>query len=85
MTNDQIAMKLDELGGTIRAEFSRVDSRLNTMDSRLTDVDSRLTSLEKHSVTRSDVHSAVFQGLAFAAAAIVGTVVVLNSLGAFPG
>ena len=77
MTNDQIASKLDDLGTTIRTEFARVDGRLN-------DLDTRMTSLEKHSVTRSDVHSAVFQGLAFAAAAIVGTVVVLNSLGMFP-
>ena len=69
MTNDQIAMKLDELGNLMRTEFDRVDTRLS--------------ALEKHSVTRSDVHAAVFQGLAFGAAAIVGTVVVLNALGAF--
>lgn len=69
MTDDQIASKLDELSLTLRTEFSRVDTRL--------------TALEKHSVTKSDVHSAVFQGLAFAAAAIVGTVIVLNSIGAF--
>ena len=77
MTNDQIAAKLDDLGATLRTEFARVDHRLN-------DLDTRMTSLEKRSVTRSDVHAAVFQGLAFAAAAIVGTVVVLNSLGLFP-
>jgi hypothetical protein len=70
MTNDQIAAKLDELGYKLDSEFAKVDVRLS--------------SLEKHSVTRSDVHAAVFQGLAFAAAAIVGTVVVLNALGAFP-
>ncbi|MEO1493254.1 MAG: hypothetical protein AAFV19_13960 [Pseudomonadota bacterium] len=69
MTNDQIAAKLDELGTTLNTEFAKVDARL--------------TSLEKHTVTRSDVHVAVFQGLAFAAAAIVGTVVVLNAIGAF--
>ena len=69
MTNDQIAVKLDELGSLMRTEFSKVDARL--------------TTLEKHSVTRSDVHAAVFQGLASAAAAIVGTVVVLNAIGAF--
>lgn len=77
MTNDQIASKLDDLNGKLALGFARMDSRFN-------EVDNRLTSLEKHSVTRSDVHSAVFQGLAFAAAAIVGTVVVLNSLGMFP-
>ena len=77
MTNDQIAAKLDELGTLMRGEFVKIESRF-------TEVDARLSSLEKHSVTRSDVHSAVFQGLAFAAAAIVGTVVVLNALGAFP-
>ena len=69
MTNDEISSKLDDLSVTIKSEFSRVDARL--------------TALEKHSVTKSDVHSAVFQGLAFAAAAIVGTVVVLNAIGAF--
>lgn len=77
MTNDQIASKLDDLGLTIRTEFARVDHRLN-------DLDTRMTSLEKHSVTKSDVHAAVFQGLAFAAAAIVGTVVVLKAMGALP-
>ncbi|MEL6999254.1 MAG: hypothetical protein AAFP68_13405 [Pseudomonadota bacterium] len=76
MTNDQIASKLDDLNKKLVHEFARIDTRFN-------EVDTRLTSLEKHSVTRSDVHSAVFQGLAFAAAAIVGTVVVLNSIGAF--
>lgn len=70
MTNDQIASKLDALDGRLVREFSRIDSRL--------------TSLEKHSVTKSDVQSAVFHGLAFTAAAIVGTVFVLNSLGMFP-
>ena len=69
MTADQIASKLDVLSLTLRTEFSRMDSHL--------------TALEKHSVTKSDVHSAFFQGLAFAAAAIVGTVDVLNSIGAF--
>ena len=53
MTNDQIAAKLDDLGATLRTEFARVDHRLN-------DLDTRMTSLEKHSVTRSDVHAAVF-------------------------
>jgi hypothetical protein len=77
MTNDQIAMKLDELGTLMKAEFSKIEVRFS-------EVDARLSSLEKHAVTRSDVHAAVFQGLAFAAAAIVGTVVVLNALGAFP-
>jgi hypothetical protein len=70
MTDDRIAAKLDELGAKLNTEFGRIDTRLS--------------SLEKHSVTRSDVHAAVFQGLAFAAAAIVGTVVVLNAIGAFP-
>ena len=76
MSEDRVLEKLDGLSATIRTEFARVDSRLDNLDIRL-------TSLEKHSVTKSDVHSAVFQGLAFAAAAIVGTVVVLNSIGAF--
>lgn len=70
MTNDEISSKLDDVSVTIKSEFSRVDARL--------------TALEKHSVTKSDVHAAVFQGLAFTAAAIVGTVVVLNALGLFP-
>ncbi len=43
----------------------------------------RFEQIERHMVTKSDVHGAVFQGLAFASAAIVGTVVVLNALGAF--
>jgi hypothetical protein len=84
MTNDQIVAKLDELGSTLNAEFGKIRVEFAKIDSRFTEVDARLTSLEKHSVTRSDVHAAVFQGLAFAAAAIVGTVVVLNALGAFP-
>lgn len=69
MTNDQIAAKLDNLSRTLDLEFGKIGSRL--------------TTLEKHTVSRSDVHAAVFQGLAFAAAAIVGTIVVLNALGAF--
>ena len=77
MTNDQIAAKLDELGIMMHDEFNKIRIEFSK-------VDARLSSLEKHSVTRSDVHAAVFQGLAFAAAAIVGTVVVLNALGAFP-
>ena len=83
MTNDQIAAKLDDLNNKLVHEFARIDTRFNEVDTRFNEVDTRLTSLEKHSVTKSDVHAAVFQGLAFAAAAIVGTVVVLNAIGAF--
>ena len=68
MTNDQIAARLDRFDAKLDAEFAKVNVRLD--------------ALEKHSVTRSDVHAAVFQGLGFAAAAIIGTVVVLRSLGA---
>lgn len=69
MTNDQIAASLDALN-------AKLDMRFESMDQRM-------DHIEKHMVTRSDVHGAVFQGLAFAAAAIVGTVVVLNAIGAF--
>jgi len=83
MTNDQIAAKLDDLSMTLKTEFARVDSQFARVENRLSELDVRLTSLEEHSVTRSDVNSAVFQGLAFATAAMVGTIVVLNALGAF--
>lgn len=76
MTNDQIALKLDELGRKLESEFGKVNAEFGK-------VNVRLDALEKHAVTRSDVNGAVFQGLAFAAAAIIGTVVVLNALGAF--
>jgi len=59
----------DMTNDAIAAEFAKLNTRLD--------------SIEKHMVTKSDVNGAVFQGLAFAAAAIVGTVVVLNAVGAF--
>ncbi|MEO1611665.1 MAG: hypothetical protein AAFU55_04835, partial [Pseudomonadota bacterium] len=59
------------------------DQRFSAVEQRFEVIDQRFESIEKHMVTRSDVHGAVFQGLAFAAAAIVGTVVVLNALGLF--
>ncbi|HET7408893.1 MAG TPA: hypothetical protein VFJ13_01710 [Paracoccaceae bacterium] len=76
MSEEQVATKLDDLSSMLSAEFGKIRVEFGK-------IDARLTSLEKHSVTRSDVHSAVFQGRAFAAAAIVGTVVVLNAIGAF--
>ncbi|MEO1613060.1 MAG: hypothetical protein AAFU55_12020 [Pseudomonadota bacterium] len=69
MTNEQIASTLHRFETKLDAEFAKVNTRLD--------------ALEKHSVTKSDVHMAVFQGLAFAAAAIVGTVVVLRAVGLF--
>ncbi|MEL6794647.1 MAG: hypothetical protein AAFP78_14400 [Pseudomonadota bacterium] len=76
MTKDQIAAALRDLDGKLDQRFSAVEQRFEV-------IDQRFESIEKHMVTRSDVHGAVFQGLAFAAAAIVGTVVVLNALGLF--
>ena len=76
MTEEQLGTKLDKLSSMLNAEFGEIRIEFAK-------IDARLSSLEKHSVTRSDVNAAVFQGLAFAAAAIVGTVVVLNALGAF--
>jgi hypothetical protein len=70
-------VKLDELRSMLNSEFG-------TVRIEFAKIDARLTSLEKHSVTRSDAHAAIFEGPAFAAAAIVGTVVVPNALGAFP-
>ena len=76
MTNDQIAAALTALDHKLDGRFAAIDQRFEM-------IDQRFKHIEKHMVTRSDVHSAVFQGLAFAAAAIVGTVVVLNAIGAF--
>ncbi len=53
-------------------QFNQILRRLDAIDARM-----------EHSVTKSDVHAAVFQGLAFASAAVVGTLVVLNAVGAF--
>ena len=72
MTNDQIAAKLDEMSLLLRIEFSRIDATFAKVNTRL-----------DQTVSKSDVNGAVMQGLAFAAAAIVGTIVVLNALGAF--
>ncbi|MEM9138600.1 MAG: hypothetical protein AAGB15_02120 [Pseudomonadota bacterium] len=50
-----------------------------TIDAEFDKVNTRLDQ----TVSKSDVNAAVLQGLAFASAAIVGTIVVLNALGAF--
>lgn len=71
MNTDQIAIELQNLN----SRFDRMQESFGQ----------RFEHIEKHMVTKSDVHAAVFQGLAFAAAAIVGTIVVLNALGAFGG
>ena len=79
MTNDQIAAKLDDLSSTLRTEFARIDGKFDKIDADFDKINTRLDQ----TVTKSDVNGAVMQGLAFAAAAIVGTVVVLNAIGAF--
>ncbi len=49
---------------------------------RLADVEGRLASLERYAVSKSDVHTAVLQWLTVSIAAVVGTVVILNAIGA---
>ena len=83
MTNDQIAAALQQLDGKLDQRFSAVDRQFSAIDQRFSAIDQRFENIERHMVTRSGVHGAVFQGLAFAAAASVGTVVVLNALGLF--
>ena len=68
---------------TIMDRFDTMDHRLDKMDGRLDMVDSRLDHVEQTMVTKSDVFQSVFTVQAFTAAAIVGTVVVLNAVGAF--
>lgn len=65
------------------SEPQMTQEQFNQIMQRFEKIDTRFESMERHMVTKSDVHGAVFQGLAFASAAIVGTVVVLNALGAF--
>ena len=86
MTNDQIAAKLDDLSSTLRTEFARIDSKFTNIDAQFEKIDAEFDKVNTRldqTVTKSDVNGAVMQGLAFAAAAIVGTVVVLNAIGAF--
>lgn len=66
-----------------KEQFNQIMQRFQQIDTRVANMDTRVANMERHMVTKSDVHGAVFQGLAFAAAAVVGTVVVLNALGAF--
>ena len=61
----------------------QIATRLDALDHKLDAEFAKINARLDQTVTKSEVHGAVFQGLAFAAAAIVGTVVVLNAIGAF--
>ena len=76
MTNDQLTAHLTDLNAKLDANFARIDQRFET-------IDQRFENIERHMVTKQDVFAAVLQGIGFLFAAIVGTVVVLNALGAF--
>ena len=69
MTNEQRFAHLTDLNAKLDANFARIDQRFET--------------IERHMVAKQDVFAAVLQGIGFLFAAIVGTVVVLNALGAF--
>lgn len=67
MTNDQLAASIDALNAKLDQRFAAIDARFE--------------NIERHMVTKSDVFTAVLQGVGFLFAAIVGTVVVLSAAG----
>ena len=83
MTNDQLTAHLTDLNAKLDANFARIDNRFERIDQRFETIDQRFENIERHMVTKQDVFAAVLQGIGFLFAAIVGTVVVLNALGAF--
>lgn len=66
-----------------QTDIQLILDRLDQLDSRMDTFGERLDSVEKHMVTRSDVFQAVLTVHGFSFAAIIGTVVVLNAVGAF--
>ena len=44
MTNDQISAKLDELSGTLKSEFARLDVRLTALENTLSPVSTFIRS-----------------------------------------
>jgi tetrahydromethanopterin S-methyltransferase subunit G len=60
-----------------------IAAELNKLNGRFDQIDARIEHIEENMVRKSDVFQAVMTVQGLFAAAIVGTVVVLNAVGAF--
>ncbi|MEL6476729.1 MAG: hypothetical protein AAFR17_05315 [Pseudomonadota bacterium] len=74
---DRIVAKPDRFVTQFRAGFGKIGEQFSS-------IDKALTHLDRHAVTRSDVHSEMILGLAVAAAAMVRRAVAVDALCAFP-
>lgn len=79
MTNDQLAASIDALNAKLDREFGAIEKRFVSVESELRILNTRLD----HTVTKADVFVSVLQALGLLVAASIGTVVVLNAVGAF--
>lgn len=79
MTNNQIAEALQALNVKLDGKFDDIDRKFTGVEHELEKINLRLDQ----TVTKSDVTGLIFQSLAYTAALIVGTVIVLNILSPF--
>lgn len=61
----------------------QIAQRLDSLDVKLDAEFDKINTRLDHTVSKSDVNAAVLQAVGIVAAAVVGTVVTLNALGAF--
>ncbi len=61
----------------------QIAHRLDSLDVKLDAEFDKINTRLDHTVSKSDVNAAVLQAVGIVAAAVVGTVVILNAVGAF--
>ncbi len=61
----------------------QIAQRLDSLDVKLDAEFDKINTRLDHTVSKSDVNAAVLQAVGIVAAAVVGTVVILNAVGAF--